>query len=87
MTQSTGLLSGVTSPDAELAFAYDGALPLETEWSGTVSGKVSRTWDNNFRVISQSVNDANTVIFGYDLDGLITSAGDLTLTRDAQTDS
>ena len=82
---STGLTSGVTSPDAELAFAYDGVLPLETEWSGTVSGTVSWAWNHDFQVTSQSVNGANAVSFGYDLDGLITSAGALTLTRHAQT--
>ncbi len=82
---STGLMSGITSPDATLAFGYDGVLPLETEWSGTVSGKVSRTWNVDFRVASQSVNDAHTVNFNYDDDGLITSVGALTLTRDTQT--
>jgi hypothetical protein len=48
-----------------------------------VTGDVSRTYDNNFRVVSQSVNGANTVNYTYDNDGLLTNAGDLSLTRDA----
>jgi YD repeat-containing protein len=49
-----------------------------------VTGDVSRTYDNNFRVVSQSVNGANTVNYTYDNDGLLTNAGDLSLTRDAE---
>ena len=82
---STGVMTGMTSPDAALTFTYDGSLPLSAEMSGPVSGGVSWTWDNNFRVTSESVNGASTVSFGYDLDGLLTSAGALTWTRHAQT--
>jgi YD repeat-containing protein len=35
-------------------------------------------------VVSQSVNGANTVNYSYDNDGLLTNAGDLSLTRDAE---
>jgi len=49
-----------------------------------VAGNVSRTYDNNFRITSQSVNGANTVNFGYDNDSLLTSAGSLTIARSAQ---
>jgi YD repeat-containing protein len=43
---------------------------------------VSLSYDANFRPVSQSVNGGNTVAFGYDDDGLLTSAGALSLTRD-----
>ena len=81
---TTGNLSGMTASDGQtLAYSYDGNLPLSTTWSGTVAGSVSRTYDNNFRVASESVNGANTVARGYDDDGLLTSVDGLAITRDA----
>ena len=68
-----------------LAHAYDGWLPTGTTWSGAVAGTVSRTFDNNFRVTSQSVNGANPVAIAYDGDGLLTQVGVLAVTRNAQT--
>ncbi len=41
-------------------------------------------YDNNFRVTAQSVNGSQTVPFTYDQDSLLTGAGALTLSRDAQ---
>jgi RHS repeat-associated protein len=81
---TTGNLSGMTASDGQsLAYTFDGRLPLSTTWSGTVAGSVSRIYDNNFRVVSESVNGANTVALGYDDDGLLTSVDGLTITRDA----
>jgi RHS repeat-associated protein len=82
---SAGRLSnlGESATGINLSYAYDGTLPLSTTWTGPVTGDVSRTYDNNFRVVSQSVNGANTVNYTYDNDGLLTNAGDLSLTRDA----
>ena len=37
---------------------------------------------DNFRVTSQSVNGSNTVNYQYDQDGLLTKAGEMTITRD-----
>jgi RHS repeat-associated protein len=80
---TTGNLSGMTASDGQsLAYGYDGNLPLSTTWSGTVAGSVSRTYDNNFRVASESVNGANSVAYGYDNDGLLTSVDGLNITRD-----
>ncbi|HMZ17008.1 MAG TPA: RHS repeat-associated core domain-containing protein [Blastocatellia bacterium] len=80
----SGYLAGITAPGGgTLAFTYDGALLLRTVWGGAVAGNVSHTYNNNFLVASQSVNDANTVNFQYDNDGLLTGAGGLTLTRHA----
>src|SRR5207249_5109386 len=55
-----------------------------TTWSGTAGGSVSRDYDNNFRITSQSVNGGNTISFGYDTDSLLTSAGAETITRSSQ---
>jgi RHS repeat-associated protein len=45
---------------------------------------VGYTYDNNFRVTGLTVNGANAITLGYDNDNLLTSAGSLTLSRDAQ---
>lgn len=82
---STGTLSTITAPGGGvLAYQYDGSLPTGTTWTGAVAGSVSQTFDANFRVASQSVNGGSTVNFGYDDDALLTSAGSITLARDAQ---
>jgi RHS repeat-associated protein len=81
---TTGQLTGVTTSDGQsLAYGYDGSLLKSTTWSGNVAGSVSRTYNNDFRVASESVNGANSVAYGYDNDGLLTSADGLTITRDA----
>ncbi|HJX51200.1 MAG TPA: RHS repeat-associated core domain-containing protein [Polyangia bacterium] len=77
------LVSASTSDGQTVTYGYDGSLLLSTTWSGTVAGSVSRTFNNDFRMASQSVNGANSVAFGYDNDGLLTSADGLTITRDA----
>jgi RHS repeat-associated protein len=81
---STGNLSGLSAPGENLGYTYDGALPTGTTWSGTVSGSVTRTYNADFRVTTESVNGANSIAFQYDADGLLSQAGDLTLTRSTQ---
>lgn len=82
---TTGQLSSITSSDGgALAFTYDGFLPLSETWSGTVAGSVSQVFDGNFRITQQLVNDANSINFSYDTDDLLTAAGSLTLSRNAQ---
>jgi len=79
---TTGHLSSITAPDGgTLAYTYDGALPMSETWSGAVNGSVGVTYDNNFRLSTQSVG-ADSVTYGYDSDGLLTGAGALTLNRD-----
>jgi RHS repeat-associated protein len=48
-----------------------------------VSGNVSRTYRDDFRIASTQVNGAHTVDLAYDPDGLLKQAGGLTMTRDA----
>ncbi|MGH7165402.1 MAG: RHS repeat domain-containing protein, partial [Nitrospiraceae bacterium] len=81
---TTGNLSTITAPGSTLSYSYDGSLLTTTTWTGTVQGSVSRNYDNNFRISSQSVNGGNTISFGYDNDSLLTSAGALTITRSSQ---
>jgi RHS repeat-associated protein len=81
---TTGDLESITAPGNNLTYSYDGSLFTGTTWTGTISGSVNHTYDNNFRVTSQSVNGGNPINFLYDNDNLLTNAGSLTLTRNAQ---
>jgi RHS repeat-associated protein len=80
----TGNLATVSTSDGtNLVYGYDGNLPTNTVWMGTVAGQVQDTYDNNFRVVSESIDRANPVSFQYEADGLLTQAGGLGLTYDA----
>lgn len=82
----TGQVASISAPGGNvLAYQYDGFLPLRQTWTGAVTGNVAHSFDNNFRFVSQSINNANTVNFTYDNDDLLTGAGALTLTRNGQT--
>jgi len=82
---ATGKLAGITTPDGlTVSDTYSGALPSRTTWSGAVSGNVGKAYDNDFRVSGLSVNGANVIAYGYDADSLLTKAGPLTLSRNAQ---
>jgi RHS repeat-associated protein len=78
-------LTSLRAPAASLALAYDGALPIGETWSGAVAGSVARCFDNDFRVISDSVNGSGALAIQYDADSLRTQVGGLSLTRSAQT--
>ena len=83
---TTGDLSSLQSPGGfTIAFGYDGGLVTSETLSGPVAGRLDRTFDTNFRVVSESVNGANPVTFAYDADGLLIRAGTLTLAREAAT--
>jgi RHS repeat-associated protein len=82
---TTGNLTSIGAPDSQtLNYSYDGSLLKQTVWGGGIVGSVSRTFDNDFRVASQSVNGGNTINFTYDNDNLLSGAGSLTITRNAQ---
>lgn len=79
---TSGLPVAVTATDGgQLTFGYDGSVATRMAWSGTVTGAVTRVFDENFRVRQKSVNGASPVTYSYDNDGLLTRAGDMTLTR------
>jgi RHS repeat-associated protein len=80
---TTGNLSSASISGGEaLAYGYNGPLPISSALTGTVAGTVSRTYNNNFWIASQSLNNSNTVNFTYDNDGLLTKAGTLVVKRD-----
>jgi RHS repeat-associated protein len=80
---TTGNPTRIEAPGrVNLAYRFDGALPTEESWSGPVTGVVSRIYDNNFRIVSRSLNGADPLEYRYDDDGLLTRAGALTLDFD-----
>ncbi len=82
---TTGMMTTITAPGGlTLTYSYDGTLLLGESWTGAVTGSVSRTYDNSFRVTARSVNSGNSMSYQYDNDGLLTQAGNLTLSRDPQ---
>jgi RHS repeat-associated protein len=79
---TTGQLASLSAPSGELLqYAYDGFLKKGVTWSGPVAGSLLLGFDHNFRVTSQTLN-GTALAFGYDLDGLLTGAGSLTLSLD-----
>jgi RHS repeat-associated protein len=81
---TTGALSSATVPGGErVDLSYDGAAPRKTVFSGPIAGTVTRTLDSDFRLASDSVNGASSAGYGYDQDGLLTSAGALSIRRNA----
>jgi RHS repeat-associated protein len=82
---TAGNLASITAPGGgSVSYSYDSALLTGTTWAGLVSGSVSRSYGNDFRIASQSVNGGNVIDFQYDNDGLLIGAGSLMLTRHAQ---
>jgi RHS repeat-associated protein len=83
---ATGQLSSVDGSWGEgLSFDYDGPLLTGLTWTGAVGGTAGASvilgYDDNFRVASQTVTGGTTLSIGYDNDGLLTSAGGMTVTR------
>jgi RHS repeat-associated protein len=72
-SSGTGNLSSITTPSGGLTYTYDGSLLKGTSWSGTITGSVGFTYNNDFRITSETVNGGNSVSFVYDNDGLLTS--------------
>lgn len=90
---TTGRLQRLDTSDSggSLALDFDGPLlvgqTVETAFLGAPVG-LQRTYDESFRVINETLSgleDAASVAYAYDDDGLLTGAGQLSLTRDAST--
>jgi RHS repeat-associated protein len=80
---STGQPTTVTAPSGEaVSLAFDGPLATSASYSGPVPGAVSYEYDSFLRPSQETVAGTQAVSLGYDDDGLLTSAGPLTLTYD-----
>jgi RHS repeat-associated protein len=85
LTYASGNVKTITAPDgAVLTYGYDGSLPTDTTWTGTVAGTIHRTYDTSFRLVSDTVGNGPAVTYQYDRDSLLAQAGALTLARDPQ---
>ncbi len=81
---SSGLLASLATSDGiSLARTYDGALLTSETWAGPVSGSVTRTYNSRFLTAALGLNGA-AIAFEYDADGLLTRAGEMTLTYSPQ---
>jgi RHS repeat-associated protein len=68
----SGLLKSIaTSDGTALGFGYAGLLPTTATWTGSVSGTLTWTYDDFFRVASRTVG-TTTVAYTRDSDGLFT---------------
>lgn len=81
-----GKLNSVTAPGGQsLAYSYDGPLVTSLTASGGTNGTITYDYDTDLRPASVALAGTPTVGYSYDNDGLLTSAGPLSITRDAAT--
>jgi RHS repeat-associated protein len=80
---TNGKIETITSPDSEvLTYDFDGPLLLSTVLTGDVEGTVSQTYNDDFRLETQSVNGVNPVVYTYDDDGILENVGGLDVIPD-----
>ncbi|MEW6067670.1 MAG: RHS repeat-associated core domain-containing protein [Nitrospirota bacterium] len=79
----TNLLSSAVKDAEGIQYTYDGSLLKTDTRSGTISQTISYTYNNDLRL--SSINYAGIAYsLTYDNDGLLTTAGTFTITRDSQ---
>jgi RHS repeat-associated protein len=79
-----GQLTSISKPAESLTYAYDGSLLTKVTWSGDVSGVLTRSYDNSFRIQSETVGGM-IITYTYDNDDLLTDAGEISIPRDPTT--
>ncbi len=82
---TSGRLTTADTGAVALQYTYDGRLLLDTFWTGAVTGKVSREYDDFFRVAAEKVNDSYVATYTYDPDGAVTAAGSMSLSYETTT--
>lgn len=76
-------ISSIASPATAMTYSYDGGLLVSASWNGSISGSIDYAYDDDFALIRETAGGV-PIDYGRDADGLLTSAGALTLTRHAQ---
>jgi YD repeat-containing protein len=76
-------LSAAAKGNEKVSFTYDGTLLTGDTRSGTISHALSYTYNNDLRLTKLSYSGTSHS-FGYDDDGLLTTAGGYTITRNSQ---
>ncbi|SFD53815.1 Ig-like domain-containing protein [Pseudoalteromonas denitrificans] len=80
-----GKMTAVIAPDnSKVSYEYDGSLPISETLTGEINGTISQTFNNDFNVTQQCINSTNCIDYQYEHDGLVTAAGDLTISHEAQ---
>ena len=72
-----------TSNGERLTLSFDGSFPLREVWTGSVSGNVEKSYDNDVRIVEEKINGANSIVFSYDIDGLLVSIGEMIVERNS----
>lgn len=81
-----GKLATITAPGSQsLAFSYDGPLVTSLTASGGTDATLTYDYDSDLRPASVALNGGGAVGYGYDSDGLLTTVGPLSISRDAPT--
>ncbi len=82
---TTGQVTSLTAPDGvTLDYSYNDDILTGVSWSGPVNGTVNYSYDKATRLTQTTVNGSN-IIYSYDTDGMVTQAGQLSLSYDAST--
>ena len=82
---ATGDLRTVSVPQQTVTYNLDGILPESDIWSGDVNASIGRVFNNKFELARETTTAAGStheVDYIYDADGLLKSAGGVTLVRD-----
>ena len=56
---TTGQLTSLVNSSVTLGYTYDGALPTQETFAGTVTGSLTRTYDADFREIGLALGGTN----------------------------
>ena len=79
---SSGNLQTVSKGGESVTYGYDGSLVTSKTLAGTLNLTLSYVYNNDF-LLTDFTYAGSTSGFGYDNDGLLTSAGGYTITRNA----
>jgi RHS repeat-associated protein len=81
---NSGLLTTALAPSGEsTVLTFQGPLLATVAQSGPVGGAIGYTYNNDYRLGSETVGGAS-IAYGYEPDGNLVSAGSLSLGRDPQ---
>ncbi|MGA8152649.1 MAG: RHS repeat-associated core domain-containing protein [Terriglobales bacterium] len=81
---TTGDVDSANRGAEKISYSYNGPLHTKSTWKGTVAGNVSRKYNDNFWVSSESVGGGSSIALTYDKDGLLTKAGPLAVKRNTK---
>jgi RHS repeat-associated protein len=76
-------IDSITKDTESITYDYDGKLVTSENLSGTLNQSLEYTYNNDFDVSSFTF-EGQTENYSYDNDGLLTAAGDFTISRDAE---